>query len=79
MSPREPEPDGKDSPGRPWSPLGTLTKLALIAAAVALAAGTYASLNTEVQQVFVAAFCGLGLISTVVMLVVLIRQSDGRR
>jgi hypothetical protein len=71
--------DGKNSPGRPWSPLGTLTKLALIAAVVALAAGTYASLNTEVQQVFVVAFCGLGLIGTVVMLIVLIRQSNGRR
>jgi hypothetical protein len=79
MPPGEPEPDGKNDLGRPWSPLGTLTKLALIAAAVALAGGTYASLNAEVQRVFVAAFCGLGLIGTVVMLIVLIRQSNGRR
>jgi hypothetical protein len=72
------EPDKKNGLGRPWSPFGTLTKLALVAAAVALATGTYVSLSGEVQQVFVAAFCGLGLIGTVVMLIILIRQSNGR-
>jgi hypothetical protein len=79
MPAREPEPDGKNGLGGPRGLLRTLTRLALIAAAVALAAGTYSGLNTEVRQVFVAAFCGLGLIGTVVMLIVLIRQSNGRR
>jgi hypothetical protein len=73
------EPDGKNGPGGPQGLLRALTKMALIAAAVALAAGTYASFSAEVQQVFVVAFCGLGLIGTVVMLIVLIRQSNGRR
>lgn len=72
------EPDGKDS-GSTRSSFGTLAKLALIAAAIGLAAAAYVSLSSEVQQVFVTVFCAVGLIGTVVMLIILIRQSSGRR
>jgi hypothetical protein len=72
------EPDRKD-PGSARSPFGTLAKLALIAAAVGLAAAAYVSLSSEMQQVFVTVFCGLGLVGTVVMLIILVRQSDGKR
>jgi hypothetical protein len=70
---------GGKGPGRGWNPFGTLVKLALIAAAVGLAAAAFAGLSREAQQVFVTAFCVVGLVGTVVMLFILVRQSGGKR
>jgi hypothetical protein len=72
------EPEGQD-PGRAWGPFGTLAKMALIAAAIGLAATAYVSLGREAQAVLVTVFCALGLIGTAVMLIILVRQSNGGR
>jgi hypothetical protein len=49
----------------------------LIAGAVVLAATVYSNLGPQARAAAVGVFCSLGVIVTIVMLVVLVRQSDG--
>ena len=51
--------------------------MALIAGAVLLAATVYSNLGEQARAAVVGVFCVLGVLVTIVMLVVLIRQSDG--
>lgn len=51
--------------------------MALIAGAVLLAATIYSNLGEQARAAVVGMFCVLGVLVTIVMLVVLIRQSDG--
>jgi hypothetical protein len=67
----------KKEPGRDRTPFRTLAGAALIAGAVVLAATVYSNLGPQARAAVVGVFCSLGVIVTIVMLVVLIRQSDG--
>lgn len=55
----------------------TLVSLALIAFAIALAVGAYTRLSDVAKAVVTGAFCTVGVAVTIIMLIVLIRQSDG--
>ena len=68
----------KKEPERGRISVKTLASAVLIAGAVVLAATVYSNLGPQARAVVVGVFCGLGVIVTIVMLVVLIRQSDGR-
>ena len=51
--------------------------LVLIASATGLAATVYTRLSDEARMVLVGVFCILGVIVTIIMLIVLVRQSNG--
>ena len=55
----------------------TLVSLALIAFAIALAVGVYTRLSDVARAVVTGVFCTAGVAVTIVMLIVLIRQSNG--
>ena len=55
-----------------------LMNLVLIAFAVILAITTYDRTSDMARATLVGSFCTLGMIATVVMLLVLVRQSHGR-
>ena len=67
----------KKEPGRGRISFRTLAGAVLIAGVVLLAATVYSNLGEQARAVVVGVFCGLGVLVTIVMLVVLIRQSDG--
>jgi hypothetical protein len=67
----------KKEPGRRQTPSRTLVGVVLIAGAVLLAVTVYNNLGSQARAVVTGAFCILGVLVTIVMLVVLIRQSGG--
>ena len=58
-----------------WRPL---LNMAAIAAVIVLAVTTYTRLSETARAVLVGAFCVLGVVVTVIMLWILVRQSNGK-
>jgi hypothetical protein len=67
----------KKKPERGRTSVRTLGGALLIAGAVVLAATVYSNLGPQARVVVTGVFCVLGVLVTIVMLVVLIRQSGG--
>ena len=61
-----------------WKSFKTLVNLVVIAFAVILAITTYNRTSDMTRAALIGSFCTLGMIATVVMLLVLVRQSHGR-
>jgi hypothetical protein len=68
----------KKSPSSSWRSVKTLVNLALTATVIVLALNVYNRLSDTARTILVGTFCSLGVIVTVIMLVVLVRQSQGK-
>jgi uncharacterized membrane protein YidH (DUF202 family) len=68
----------KKGPSSSWRSFKTVINLALIALAIVLAITAYSRLSDTARAILLGAFCTLGVIVTVIMLVVLVRQSSGK-
>lgn len=68
----------KKSPSSSWRSGKILVNLALTAIMIVLAVTVYNRLSDTARAILVGTFCSLGVIVTVIMLVVLVRQSHGR-
>jgi hypothetical protein len=67
----------KKEPGGGRISVRTVAGAVLIAGAVLLAATAYNNLGQQARTLVTGLFCTLGVLVTIVMLVVLIRQSGG--
>ncbi|MCP4541642.1 MAG: hypothetical protein GY832_31300 [Chloroflexi bacterium] len=69
--------DEEQDPRSKWKTFKTLVNLVLVAFVVILAITTCSRANDITQAALVGSFCMMGMIGTVIMLLVLVRQSHG--